>query len=183
MSLYLDETQFLSYRDRTRIILLGGVSFFNDSLLYKTEEKPKQTIPNDTSNIEDILYVFNITYRFRNIKVTYYEVGLILSAIIFGACRCIAWGFEFPTPVEQALWRVASVFTTTAFPGYYLIWGALCRLTGLRYKTAQQVLPFTTFALYAICRFYIMAELFRSLFYLPPNAFVATWSVSIPHIG
>ena len=34
---------------------------------------------------------------------------------------------------------------------------------------------------YTVARIYIIVEMIRSLFYLPPEAFVETWSASFPH--
>ena len=36
---------------------------------------------------------------------------------------------------------------------------------------------------YGLVRLFILVEVIRSLFFLPPEAFVATWSSSIPHAG
>jgi hypothetical protein len=36
---------------------------------------------------------------------------------------------------------------------------------------------------YLLSRLFIMIEIFRSLFYLPPEAFLDTWSGSFPHWG
>ena len=36
---------------------------------------------------------------------------------------------------------------------------------------------------YVVARLFLMFEVFRTLFFLPPGAFVATWSSSIPHVG
>lgn len=34
-------------------------------------------------------------------------LGTILGGTIFGGIHCAAWDFEFPTPVERLLWRIA----------------------------------------------------------------------------
>jgi hypothetical protein len=36
---------------------------------------------------------------------------------------------------------------------------------------------------YALTRLFIIAEVIRSLFYLPPMVFASTWASSVPHIA
>jgi hypothetical protein len=36
---------------------------------------------------------------------------------------------------------------------------------------------------YILARLFLMVEIFRSLFFLPPDAFIDTWSGSFPHWG
>ncbi|KAH0535918.1 hypothetical protein FGG08_007177 [Glutinoglossum americanum] len=38
-------------------------------------------------------------------------VGGFFASTVFGLLHCIAWNFEFPTPTERLLWRVAAVGT------------------------------------------------------------------------
>lgn len=49
------------------------------------------------------------------------------SGAIFGMIHCLAWNFEFPSPVEQILWRISSsiisglcIFITIAALGYII---------------------------------------------------------------
>jgi hypothetical protein len=37
--------------------------------------------------------------------------------------------------------------------------------------------------MYLVARLVIIVEIFRGLWYLPPEAFVTTWTSSIPHFG
>jgi len=37
--------------------------------------------------------------------------------------------------------------------------------------------------LYILARLFILVEIFRSLCFLPPDTWVATWATNIPHIG
>jgi hypothetical protein len=36
--------------------------------------------------------------------------------------------------------------------------------------------------LYIIARLALLVEIFRTLFFLPPDAYVSTWASDIPHI-
>lgn len=168
-------TRKMSREDKCRLLYLNKFGFFENSLLDKDTHKPSPTIPNDMYNTEAQLF------RDRNSGwgIAYEDAGFMLGAVVFGACHCIAWNFHFPTQIEQTLWRVASVFTAAIMPIFYLGWYGLNVLHGT--GKASMILAFMTYTLYIVCRLYIIAEVFRSLFYLPPDAFVATWSSVVPH--
>lgn len=42
---------------------------------------------------------------------------------------------------------------------------------------------FISYLLYILARLFLIVEVFRSLLYLPPGAFIETWSGSFPHFG
>ena len=114
--------------------------------------------------------------------------AILFSSILFGSLHMIAWNFAFPTHVEQILWRTASLCITTTVP--------LCLLTGvILVVILGEILSGTYFnsvlnqfgrafvALYTIARLYLLVEIFRTLFFLPPEAFISTWSTNIPHFS
>lgn len=177
-------TQKLSRVDKCRLLYLNRYGFFENSLLNTATHKPSPTIPNDIYNREAQLFNVNVpdpadSELAQSWGMTYEDAGFTLGAVVFGACHCIAWNFHFPTPIEQTLWRATSVFTAAIMPLFYLGWYGLAvlHLTG----KATVILASITYTLYITCRIYILAEVFRSLFDLPPDAFVATWSSVVPH--
>lgn len=119
-------------------------------------------------------------------------VSLIAGAIgatVFGAIHIIAWNFAFPTKIELIWWRCASVYTT-AYPLGLAIIG-LVVYTALKSSGSSdqvQTIVLYSFAafftfLYALARYFILAEVFRTLFFLPAGSFVSTWSTNIPHFA
>jgi hypothetical protein len=135
------------------------------------------TVPNDSFNPEGtILMGLDGTWM-----MTFSEAGFIFGAVVFGACHYIAWDFDFPTSIEQTFWRAACFFTAAAIPLHYLCWYALSLFGLVRKFPLLLTLTCITYVLYTVCRLYIVVEVFRSLFYLPPDAFVATWSSAILH--
>jgi hypothetical protein len=116
------------------------------------------------------------------------QIGAILGGIIFGSLHCLAWNFSFPTPLESLLWRICSVLTTAlpclaVLPSYY--WSETnsynLRVGEHRHIIAIVLLPLII--AYILARLFLIVETFRSLFYLPPEAFKETWSGSFPHWG
>lgn len=118
-------------------------------------------------------------------------VGLFFGCLIFGGIHLAAWTFHFPTRVELILWRVASIWCT-----------AVALVTLIILKIAEKVVEFLNdiddtdemdswmfsilqifLALYVICRLILLVEIFRTLFFLPPDAFVATSASNIPHVA
>lgn len=113
---------------------------------------------------------------------------LSTGVVIFGLAHLIAWDFEFPTELEQRLWRASSLLTIGILPLWYCLywmWYAVWIYTGIFTSIlvldALASLSILIYLSYALCRVYIMVEVFRSLFYLPPDAFKATWTAGVPH--
>lgn len=170
-------TDNLTEYDKHHLLNSNYFGFFENALWNKYLHKPALTVPNDMTYIDSTISLPGRSGWLMN----FMDAGFILGGVVLGACHCIAWNFDFPTPIEQTLWRATSGFTTAAMPVYYLLWYISWRIHSLRRLTVA--LTSATFALYALCRLYIMVEAFHSLFYLPPAAFMATWSSAIPHAG
>jgi len=105
----------------------------------------------------------------------YYAV--LSSATIFGGIHVGAWNFTFPTNIELISWRVASLHST--------IFGLitfLLRVSADFTSCADGTFFILAFS-YVIARLFILVETFRTLFYLPPLAYVSTWTANIPHFS
>lgn len=118
------------------------------------------------------------------VLLTRMDDGFTIAGIIFGGIHCAAWNYDFPTPVERLLWRIASVWTATILPVFYSLLLADIHFRYLSFL--QRILPALEFILafaYFVARLYLLVEVFRSLFFLPPSAFVNTWTSHIPHVA
>lgn len=114
------------------------------------------------------------------------SIGLFLGGCLFSAIHIAAWSFSFPTPIEQTLWRVASIISCTVpllsgtimlmmvFNNNFII--SILDITGV-------ILMFISVAVYILARLFLIVEIFRTLFFLPPSAYVTTWATNIPHIS
>jgi len=125
-------------------------------------------------------------------QVLYAAAGNMIGATIFGALHFMAWNSHFPTATERLLWHIACITTTVMPPtGLAVHWLArrlfLCifrRNTNYRAQHWVLVIVITFFLfMYFVARLYITVEIFRSLFYLPPEAFTTTWASNWPHVS
>lgn len=128
----------------------------------------------------------------NNAEMMTLAAGAFLGGTVFGGVHCLAWNFHFPTPGEALAWRICSVLTS-AIPllsvlplGLWARWHPWDRLP--RKSSATRIalaltLIFGLLVPYILARIFLLVEIFRSLFFLPPEAFVDTWSGAFPHWG
>ena len=114
-------------------------------------------------------------------------LGVTLGSMVFGAVHIAAWNFVFPTLVERTLWRSSSIMCTAAMVLLVislLIIGSTILVPEYDSEIVLSgVCIFIVFALYIAARLFLIVEIFRSLCFLPPSAYYATWASNIPHIG
>lgn len=106
----------------------------------------------------------------------------ILSISLYGGIHLFAWNLQFPTKVEQLLWRISALtvgIAPTVSALLVLMEDLISGRTDRLSKWSVSVLA----PAYVAARLYIIAESFRSLYYMPAKAFIATRTVNIPHIG
>ncbi|KAF3012384.1 hypothetical protein E8E14_008810 [Neopestalotiopsis sp. 37M] len=108
-------------------------------------------------------------------------------ALPFGAVHVAAWNASFPTSIDQWLWRISSMVSMLVLLLLYLY---ILALTGLQEKYSRLdsdwavYIPFiglTTF--YAIARVILIVAMVRCMLFLPPQAFVTSWTTNVPHLG
>jgi len=113
--------------------------------------------------------------------------GITVGSVIFGGIHVAAWNLSFPTPVEQILWRIASIMSTALLPIMYIVF--LLDYVLLRYRSGLSLFPYRKSlnliigGLYVIARLFLLVEIFRTLFYLPEDAYITTWASNIPHVS
>lgn len=106
----------------------------------------------------------------------------IVTTTLFGGIHLLAWNLDFPTPVERLLWRTAAL-SVAIVP---TICALLVLVESLHFGTTNKVSRMTVYIfgpLYISSRLYLIIESFRSLYFLPPRTFAATWAINVPHIG
>jgi hypothetical protein len=125
----------------------------------------------------------------------FYEVvGFILSSTAFGAIHFAAVKSTFPSHIEWMLWYMASgictgvsllMISTFVVSELYVDLRRCLSPTEIfnEDNVLELVATYCIFPLYIIARLFLIVELFRCLFFLPPSAFVATWVSSIPHVS
>ncbi|KUJ07171.1 uncharacterized protein LY89DRAFT_660914 [Mollisia scopiformis] len=114
----------------------------------------------------------------------------VIGGTLFGGVHCLAWNFHFPTPDEQLAWRFCSVLIaclpTLSIPAL----GGWMYLNNERKLNQCPVMSFLIgsicillLAAYILARLFLIVEIFRSLFFLPLEAYIETWSGNFPHFG
>ncbi|KAI1452571.1 hypothetical protein F4805DRAFT_446991 [Annulohypoxylon moriforme] len=192
-----EQFQILSIRDRNELARLHPVSWFKITLrsqrFFGAQKPPRRTeiilspIPNDArySHKPAMSIFFG-----KQALLTHMDDGFFLVGMIFGAIHCASWYSEFPTTLEQLLWRVSSVATATLLPAYYIL---LLIDIHHGWKLILGGVPVLGFILtffemlailgYILARLYLVVEIFRSLCFQPSSAFITTWSSEIPHVA
>ena len=117
---------------------------------------------------------------------------VVLITMLFGGIHLTGWNLRFPTNVDKWLWR-SSAIITTALPlvGIVMIPGQVKRSKRKSAKLILRTCRYFAAAVlwlgglcYAASRIILIVEMIRTLFYLPPDAYLTpSWSNGIPHIG
>jgi hypothetical protein len=168
-------------------------SFFTQALFaWKHTRTLGETFPNDRYNWSSVLWLHQYGDPMPLGRKTGYvsfkgeDMGFVLGTVILGACHCIAWNFDFPTPIERTLWRVAIIIIVTIMPVYYLLWFGhylLEKTFDFESSVGDATLSWLAYTLFGLARLYLLGAAFRDLFYLPPEAFITTWAASFPAFG
>lgn len=118
--------------------------------------------------------------------------GAAIGGTLFGGLHCLAWNLKFPTSDERLIWRICSI-STSGLPilslvplAFWLRMSADDETPRNASRISRFIVAFTLITLlatYILARLFLMVEVFRSLFYLPPEAFIDTWSGNFPHFG
>jgi hypothetical protein len=115
--------------------------------------------------------------------------GQFLTRVVmicaFGSLHFLAWGTNFPTPVEQDLWKIACTMMVL-LP--LCLW-CLMR-TGIKdeyywVRQGRTVLSYAGAFAYALCRLFVIVEPFLQLRDMPAGVFQSVqlpWSKYFPHI-
>ncbi|KDQ59777.1 hypothetical protein JAAARDRAFT_205745 [Jaapia argillacea MUCL 33604] len=111
-------------------------------------------------------------------------------AVVFGAIHCIAWQYDFPTHLEQMLWRMAAVAITCS-PVVMTMASGWAHSSGQEMSLSFDnswwfvifmIFSWLVFVFYLVSRITLLAIAFSSLRSLPSGAFeVISWTSYIPH--
>lgn len=149
-------------------------------------------IPNDAGHNIGTIQLLLLPWLGYNDELLIFGFGSIVGGVLFGAVHCVAWNFHFPTSGEALAWRVCSVLIS-CLPALSVLslslWMKLNpRHGGIRdgqSPTAKRIVALVLIILflipYILARLFLIFEVFRTLFFLPPDAFIETWSGSFPH--
>ncbi|KAI0838767.1 hypothetical protein F5Y06DRAFT_43912 [Hypoxylon sp. FL0890] len=191
----------LSEVDTIRLLAIAGPSYTWTRPRIETKFDPKlgpSPIPNDSSHATDDILPIRLLEKLGVVEdpdidedVVIWALGAVFGGIPFGGLHCLAWNVQFPTTAEATAWRVCSIMTTclplvTLAP--MLMWAKINSRLSTRFTTTYLRLPVASaillcLLLYILARLFLLAEMIRCLFFLPPEAFIDTWFNGFPHWG
>jgi len=118
-------------------------------------------------------------------------VGLLffvlpVAAILFGGLHCICWNFDFPTDIEQLLWRVGSL-AITSIPSILFVFGLIANYSyttkPMWLRVMSRTLARFLLVAYMLARLLLLTQAIVLLRKQPGSAFyVINWSDFLPHI-
>ena len=111
----------------------------------------------------------------------YEAVTMAACPILYGLVHFLAWGDQFPTTLEQLLWRISSfVITCSGFVVVTVTWG------GLRFD-AGSIAAWCCVIIcivHTVASGFLIVESFRQLFFLDLAAYqLPSWSNYWPHFS
>ena len=146
-----------------------------------------QPIYHDQSLAGHRIRLPHITLQWTNFNTILAGIGL--AGTLFGSIHCAAWTFAFPTPLEQTLWRISCLLILIMPSMGALLYASITHEARAKSQEDNKtnrwllVLGYVAVPVYFVARAYLVVEVFRSLAYLPPSAFVATaWPGWLPHV-
>jgi hypothetical protein len=111
-------------------------------------------------------------------------MAILFGTVLLGGIHVAAWDFEFPTYAEQIAWRCSSMICTFALSaGHFFVIIVDNVLRNGIDEWLHKSLVVVAIVLYLFARLFLLVELFRTLCFLPPSAYVATWAANIPHLS
>ena len=114
-------------------------------------------------------------------------LGFAFGTVVFGAIHVAGWNLVFHDDIEQLLWRIASLYIT-ALPlaPYVFILPLAIPCVERRFPEEyfmSRIVPVLLASTYIAVRLFLVVEYFRTLFFLPPDAYISTWASNIPHVA
>jgi hypothetical protein len=109
-------------------------------------------------------------------------IAMAFGAALFGVIHIGAWNFSFPSRIELIFWRCASAYSTAYGPCLVISIAISLSFDESGGTIFLTLTPLSMF-LYIIARLYLVVEIFRTLCFLPYDAYIATWATNIPHIS
>ncbi|KAL9635625.1 MAG: hypothetical protein Q9164_003339 [Protoblastenia rupestris] len=149
------------------------------SKLWGVQERPLPRLPNDRDS------------RLHSPQIL---IAVAIPTATFSLVHFIGWNFEFPTPLEQSLWRWTCVSMSLVLgvgcfveaisivvDGYTT--SGLTTLGGYKLKWPTNILFFVPGFLYVTARILVVIEVVVSLRLLPAGCFeTIRWLEMLPHI-
>ncbi|KAF1348927.1 hypothetical protein BDV97DRAFT_370149 [Delphinella strobiligena] len=105
------------------------------------------------------------------------------AGTVMGSLHLLACGFAFPSHIESLLWKVMAG-VTAGLPVIAFLWMCLAAWDrqNISETFARLVLEIISL-FYVLTRLFLIVEMFRCLYYLPPRGYVAMWASEGPSVS
>ncbi len=156
-------------------------------LLYSTPEK----LPQGCLRFRQSQYIYmpipggGITKIFKG--GSYASITIAIPPILYGIVHLLAWSVQFPTTLDQLLWRVSSVVITCSglvifFVVSFLGWSGRFPEPLVRRLSNLSMMVLANAHMFASS--FLIIESIRQLFYLDGAAYqITSWSNYWPHLS
>lgn len=159
-------------------------------------------VAQDDSKVEDSCYVSTFYASVRLPIGHKLSLFLFVAGTVFGGINCIAWANQFPTIIEEWVWKMSALSVTilpslfamhwTTYSWYHhaptthsfglSISGAISIVKYMFFITSNFRLALMFFV-YVLARFFLLVLPFISLRALPLSAYIdISWTNAIPHV-
>ena len=126
----------------------------------------------------------------EDISSSGYFVALIVLSICYGGIHLSAWNVQFPSQIEQSMWRAACFSIMGGLPVSLCIIGIIGlfgEVVGHRFDIAIYsfcfAFPILAVLVYVGARVFVMIESFISVRHLPIGVYTTVgWSNYVPHL-
>jgi len=120
-----------------------------------------------------------------NHQITLIFFVLPAVAVLFGGLHCIGWNFDFPTDIEQLLWRIGSL-AITSIPSMLFVDGLMIKYANFRLMWLGPMLRIVggfLLVTYMLARPLLLTQAVVLLRKQPESAFYGiNWADFLPHV-
>lgn len=119
----------------------------------KARSRNFQDRPFHLQQVQETLNIFQVNWS--------NAMPIIPLSMVYGAIHLTGWGFHFPSPTEQIMWRAACITIIGGIPSLVLLWFIYEALYS-RWDTDIFLTPMIVLYLFAVCSLGII------VFWCPP---------------
>jgi len=144
---------------------------------------PEFEVPGIRCNSGSLIEVGDLNSSHRS-TATCVWVSIAIGALVFGSIHLFAWNLSFPNDTEKLLWRLSSILAALIPAVLATLLAIANRSRGIGVQERWYfIISLFGISVFVLARLCLVVEAFRSLYFLPPEAFIYTWTSNVLHLG